>query len=141
MKLYVDVKTEDVSTMSAGFVEAIEPWLNERPQLNAVIERGDALGDEEDLSELVDDMIHDTFIGAILAEAEDDQQVLSVHFQAKRSVHMKDLLNQLYDLAKKYKCDYELGLFEGEKKEAVCYFGHSEGKPDYFEFGSYLGLN
>jgi hypothetical protein len=60
--------------------------------------------------------------------------------RASRSQHLKIPINFLYQLARQQKIDFELGIAESDQFEAICYFGHEEGRPDIFEMALYLGL-
>ena len=59
-----------------------------------------------------------------------------------KKLQLKQPLNFLYGIAKKYKIDFVIGIVCGDtgKMEDVCYFGHEEGRPDMYEIAMYLGL-
>ncbi len=83
-----------------------------------------------------------------------EAEVVGIHLQLKKTLHLKEPLNTLNRIAKQHKCDFVLGLLpdtnEGldvnevpeaeEDREDICFFGYEEGKPDMFEVACYIGL-
>jgi hypothetical protein len=91
----------------------------------------------------------DNKVEAILVN-KPEAEVVGIHLQLKKTLHLKEPLNSLNRIAKQHKCDFVLGLLpesnEGtvpeaeEDREDICFFGHEEGKPDMFEVACYIGL-
>lgn len=67
---------------------------------------------------------------------------LGFALRVKSKFKLKEPLNFLYDLAKKYQCEFVVSEYDAksESSEAVCYFGFEEGRPDLYEIANYLGL-
>ena len=67
---------------------------------------------------------------------------LGINISIKKTYQLKEPLNFMYSLAKKYKRDCVIGFVDADTgiAEDVCYFGNEEGRPDMHEIGSYLGL-
>lgn len=67
---------------------------------------------------------------------------LGVNFSIKKISQLKEPLNFMYSLAKKYKRDCVIGFVDADTgiAEDVCYFGNEEGRPDMHEIGNYLCL-
>ena len=107
--------------------------------------------DNPDLGEQHDDAIaslqacigednpHATLVNET-ANDEQDIERLGIVFTLKRSKYLHTPLADLYKIALKYKCDFVVGIVEGDAYEDICYFGIEEGKPDAYEIGCYLGL-
>lgn len=70
----------------------------------------------------------------------DDYANLGINIQVRKKAGLKEPLRFLFALAKQHKCDFVLGVYDGDQKEEVCFFGHEEGKPDVFEIANYVGL-
>ncbi|HEY7771749.1 MAG TPA: hypothetical protein VIC26_01100 [Marinagarivorans sp.] len=66
---------------------------------------------------------------------------LGIEMQIKAAKQLIPPLNDFYAFAKEYKCDFVVGLIDGDEREDVCFFGHEEGKADAFEVGCYLGFD
>lgn len=73
-------------------------------------------------------------------DAGEGQLGLSIHVKSKYK--LKEPLNFLYTLAKKYKCEFVISQVcpDSGAVEDVCYFGFEEGRPDLFEVANYLSL-
>ncbi len=79
-----------------------------------------------------------------------EAEVVGIHLQLKKTLHLKEPLNSLNRIAKQHKCDFVLGLLPESNEEAepeaeedredICFFGYEEGKPDMFEVACYIGL-
>lgn len=79
-----------------------------------------------------------------------EAEVVGIHLQLKKTLHLKEPLNTLNRIAKQHKCDFVLGLLPEvseagtpeaeEDREDICFFGYEEGKPDMFEVACYIGL-
>ena len=70
------------------------------------------------------------------------QRDLGIHLRIRKKGEMKDALKKLYEVAKKNKCEFAVGIIDEKRgtSEEVCFFGYEEGKPDAFEIANYLGL-
>lgn len=82
---------------------------------------------------------------SLISDANDEQgeaDKLGMHINVKSAYKLKDALNFLYTLAKKYKCEFVIAQIQPDTGDAeeVCYFGHEEGRPDLFEIANYLSL-
>ena len=58
----------------------------------------------------------------------------------KKAKQLQAPINFFNDLAKQFSIDMELGTVKNEKREAVSYFGASEGKGDSFMIAQYLAV-
>lgn len=69
-------------------------------------------------------------------------QRLGINLKISKGRELKEPLNLLYGLAKEHKRDFVLGIvnIETDLREDICYFGNEEGKPDFYEISSYLGV-
>ncbi len=78
----------------------------------------------------------------VLADADNSEFKLGLLVKAKKPIHLKDPLNFLYGLAKQQKIEFAVATVteDNEQEEAVCYFGHEEGRPDMFEIACYIDL-
>lgn len=67
---------------------------------------------------------------------------LGINLTVKSKVELKDPLAFLYSIAKQYKQDFVIGIFDPktDEREDVCYFGNEEGRPDLYEIANYLDL-
>ena len=65
---------------------------------------------------------------------------VGIELSVKKIDKLKDPLNQFYQWAKEYKCEFVVGQIEDNDYRDVCYFGFEEGRPDRFEIANYLGL-
>jgi hypothetical protein len=67
---------------------------------------------------------------------------VGICMKLKSKFKLKDPLSFLYELSKKYKCEFVVAEYDSQADlaEAVCYFGFEEGEPDMFEIANYLGL-
>ncbi len=67
---------------------------------------------------------------------------LGLALQLRSKFKLKDPLNFLYELAKKYQCEFVVAEYDDDSDVAqeVCYFGFEEGRPDLHEIANYLGL-
>ncbi len=65
---------------------------------------------------------------------------LGIEQSVKKNKQLKEPLNFFNDLAKKFGIDMEIGSVVKGKREAVSYFGASEGKGDSFMISQYLDL-
>ena len=79
---------------------------------------------------------------AYCPEDEVEDWILGLSMKLKNKFKLKDPLNFLYEIAKKYKCEFVVAEYNAENdiREAVCYFGFEEGRPDMYEIANYLGL-
>jgi len=110
--IFIQVESEDLQSVGAPIASAISAWVEEK-------DTGAHLLDERD--------------GGLYA-------VLGINIQVRKTAGLKEPLRFLFSLAKEHKCDFVLGVYDGDAKEEVCYFGHEEGKPDVFEIANYVGL-
>ncbi len=65
---------------------------------------------------------------------------LGIEQTVKKSTQLKFPVNLFNDLAKKYAVDCEVGSVTKNKRQAVSYFGHEEGKGDTFMIAQYLDI-
>jgi hypothetical protein len=111
--IYIQAEAEELQDIAADLESEITPWLSEK----------------------------DT--GAQLLADCDENNVYSrvgINMQVRKRADLKEPLSFLYKLAKSHKCDFVLGVYDGDQQEDICYFGHEEGKPDAFEVANYIGL-
>lgn len=78
----------------------------------------------------------------LLAESDEEgvYQRVGINIQVRKRADLKEPLRFLYELARQHKCDFVLGVYDGDRLEDICYFGNEEGKPDAFEVANYIGL-
>ena len=106
-----------------------------------------------DVSKSIENWIKESSNQAVLVNSQPEQDDvmidedypdwnLGINIEISKGRELKEPLNFLYKLAKKYKCDFVLGIFSGDQNtsEDICYFGNEEGKPDYCEISSYIGV-
>lgn len=123
MKLYIYIESSELADIASDTSKSIQSWITESASqavlINSRAEQEDALEDTD---------FEDWHIG--------------LNLDISKGRELKEPLNFLYKLAKKYKCDFVLGIFSGEQNnpEDICYFGFEEGKPDYCEISSYIGV-
>ncbi len=120
MKIFLFLDSHDTDEVSEPMAAAITHWL-EKSQSSAVLINAQASqGAEGTRSDWDFGMIIDTNKKATLAKP----------------------LNFLYDQAREHRQEFVVGLIDEAtgRYEDICYFGYEEGKPDMFEFASYLGL-
>ncbi|WP_273285946.1 hypothetical protein [Reinekea forsetii] len=113
------------------------------------------LAEQDDLDDFAEALFQElqiwaepkTTIEAIYRHEEAEQASLSkraievgIELTISKAQKLKEPLNQLYDFAKKYKCDFSVGIIEDDKRSDVCFFGFEEGRPDMFEIANYLEL-
>lgn len=110
--LYMQVESEDLQELAAPLQSAISDWVNEK-----------------------DTGAH------LLCEKEGDLvSRLGINIQVRKKAGLKEPLRFLYEQARAHKCDFVLGVYDGDQQEDLCYFGNEEGKPDVFEIANYIGL-
>ncbi len=110
--LYIQVESDDLQNIAQSVEADVAPWLVEKNT------------------------------GAQLMSEREGEDYLSVgiNIQVRKKAGLKEPLRFLYSVAKTHKCDFVLGVYDGDVKEDLCYFGHEEGKPDVFEVANYIGL-
>ena len=110
--IFIQVESDNLQDVGASIASAISAWEAEK----------------------------DT--GAHLLDERDGERyaALGINIQVRKTAGLKEPLRFLYALAKEHKCDFVLGVYDGERKDEICYFGHEEGKPDVFEIANYVGL-
>ena len=77
---------------------------------------------------------------SVSSEGSNPSIEVGIELTISKAQKLKEPLNQLYDFAKKYKCDFSVGIIEDDKRSDVCFFGFEEGRPDMFEIANYLEL-
>ena len=65
---------------------------------------------------------------------------LGIEQSLKKSIYLKEPINFFNGLAKKFSIDMEIGKVSKRKREAVSYFGASEGRGDSFMISQYLDV-
>lgn len=110
--IFIQVESEDLQDIGTPIKEAIAVWVEEK-------DTGAHLLDERD---------------------GDLYRALGINIQVRKKAGLKEPLRFLYSLAQEHKCDFVLGVYDGDAKEEICYFGVEEGKPDVFEIANYVGL-
>ena len=123
MKLYMLAESDDLAEIELPITSAIEEWLS--------TQEGDT---------------KPTFVN-LRHEAHDDHKKqgerrweLGLELIVQSKAGLQEPLSFLYGVAKQNKCDFVIGILDGESKEDICYFGHEEGRPDRHEVAMYLGL-
>ena len=111
MQIYINFEGDDFDQVAAAAATDVTDWATEFPAINVEVEKDE---------------------GEVLA--------LSVRMDVNKRDKLRDPLAYLYQVAKQYKLECVVGLFENDQPEDICYFGYEEGQPDAFEVGSYLGL-
>ncbi len=72
------------------------------------------------------------------ASCEDWQ--LGIEQSLTKAKQLQVPINYFNDLAKKFSIDMEVGTVKKGKRDAISYFGASEGKGDSFMMAQYLGV-
>ena len=123
MELYIYIDGSDLDEIAEPIENSIRGWIaNGYDKVSLVNQRDmEAVG---------------------LSEADLPDWDLGVNIKVKGKSELKEPLNFLYSLAKKYKRDFVIGIFDPQSgvAEDVCYFGREEGRPDIHEISSYLEL-
>jgi hypothetical protein len=123
MDLYIYIDGSDLEEMADGISSSINDWLiksnTKADMVNHVHGRNETQRDVD---------LPDWDLG--------------INIKISKGRDLKGPLNFLYGLAKEYKREFVLGIVhkEGEIKEDICFFGYEEGKPDFYEISSYLGI-
>lgn len=106
--------------------------------------------DGSDFSEVHDNIVNDLSSwltesrssATLINEAapdDDNHWLLGLCIDTNNKKTLKKPLDFLYTIAKIYKQEFVIGLFDKEKRrEDICYFGDEEGKPDLNEVTNYL---
>ena len=111
--VYMPAEADELQDIAADLEAEIRPWVAEK----------------------------DT--GAHLLADKDEEgeyRRIGINIQVRKRAHLKEPLSFLYELARRHKCDFVLGVYDGDRQEDICYFGNEEGKPDAFEVANYIGL-
>ena len=121
MKRYIFLDGQDLQEVEAPICSAISAWLEET-EAEAVLVNSKS--DNED------------------ATAGAQAWRLGLEMTLSKGKKLKAPIKFLYTLAKEYKRDFVVGVFDEQtgEPEDVCYFGNEEGAPDVFEISSYLGV-
>lgn len=71
-----------------------------------------------------------------------DEWRLGLELDTTKKNELKEPLNFLYHTAQAHELEFVVGKIDQNSgtREAVCYFGFEEGRPDLHEIGLYLGL-
>ena len=122
MKIYIYIESSELEDIAEAASKSIESWVNE-PANNATLVN--SRSEESDEFDVADTQDWD----------------IGIQLEISKGRELKEPLNFLNKLAKKHKCDFVLGIMdEQDTKEDICYFGFEEGKPDYCEISSYIGV-
>lgn len=123
MEIFIYIDDSDLSEIANDVSSSLETWINESETKATLVNQKHAENEADS-----DDGVSDWKLG--------------VNIEVSKGRQLKTLLNFLYKIAKEYKCDFVLGIFDSKTKTAenICYFGNEEGKPDVYEISSYLGI-
>lgn len=105
----------------AELVPALKSWHKQQDGISLLI-------DSCDSSSLASFKRNDWDVGLVL--------------ETRRAKPLKQPLNYLNELCRKYRQVIAVGIWDEEKQsfEDVCFFGYEEAEADLFEIASYLGL-
>ena len=69
-----------------------------------------------------------------------DAELFGLSIDTNKKLTLKKPIDQLNIIAQDFKIDFVVGLYKGDEREDVCYFGFEEGKADLGEIANYLGM-
>ena len=117
MELYINTISDDIDEVAEPIKATLEAWIEAQEREYQVDYQCD-----DDLP------LEDWIVG--------------MRFAAKNQRHLKAPLKFLEGVAKEFKVDFVVGIYDNAtgQREDVCYFGHEEGRADMFEMSNYLGL-
>ena len=118
MNLYIFAEHEELTDFADQLFAEIAAWAEPKTVLHAILRT---------------DETEATPVG-------NREMDLGVEFTVSKTQKLKEPLNFLYPLAKKYQCEFVVGVIEDGKYADVCYFGFEEGRPDLYEIANYVGL-
>jgi len=118
MNLYMLAEHDDLDDFAEALYQELQVWAEPKTTMQAVYRHDEA--EQPSLSKRPIEV--------------------GLELTISKAQKLKDPLNQLYDFAKKYKCDFSVGIIEEAKRSDVCFFGFEEGRPDMFEIANYLEL-
>jgi hypothetical protein len=122
MKIYLYIDGSDLDDVAEPVAAALTQWI----------------GEANDKITLVNHRADETTVKPYQQPAWD----LGINLTIKSKVELKEPLAFLYGIAKQYKQDFVVGIFDPQtdQREDVCYFGNEEGRPDLYEIANYLDL-
>ena len=120
MNVYMYVDASDLDEIDVSIADTMAKWAESSKLKCIFVKNQDLEGDELDLPSLE--------LGLVLP--------------INKSFDLKEPLNYLFKIAKTNQLNFVVGITDdnNESREDVCYFGCDEGKPDFFEIGTYLGV-
>ncbi len=118
MDLYLFAEHDDLADYAADLNTEIEAWAEPKTIMTSIYR--DIYSDSQPKS---------------AREIE-----VGIELTTNKAQKLKEPLNFLYTLAKKYHCDFSVGIIGEAKYQDVCFFGDEEGRPDMYEIANYLEL-
>lgn len=118
MQIYLQLDMRDIDEQPSEVLLNIEAWLEDNASATLLNQHAPLSADDFDFS----------------------NWRLGIEMDVAHKQQLKEPLNFLYGLAKDFKLEFVVGVYQSGEAEDVCYFGFEEGRPDLFEMANYLGL-